>query len=176
MRNPATVIFTAITFCCLTATTAVASGPAKETASAKASGEAAHGAKTGDKKTLGEEAGKKSKDKEKARVISTSPSYIGLDPIYTTILDGDVVVGTLMLGIGLDVPDQRLHDEIVQTMPRLRDLYLRSMLAYTSTGVRTWRQPDAEEIAARLQAATERHYKRKGVKVLLAQLAMRLNH
>lgn len=172
MRNSATALFTVLTFFYLVAPTAVASGPAKETTS----GEAKHAAKSDDKKTLGQEAGKKSKDKEKARVISTSPSYIGLDPIYTTILDGDVVVGTLMLGIGLDVPDPKLHDEIVQTMPRLRDLYVRSMLAYTSSGVRTWRQPDAEEIAARLQAATERHYKHKGVKVLLAQLAMRLNH
>lgn len=176
MRNSATTIFIALTFFSLSAFQAMASGPAKKDASAKASAEASHSAKSDGKKTLGEEAGKKSKDKEKARVISTSPSYIGLDPIYTTILDGDVVVGTLMLGIGLDVPDQKLHDEIVQTMPRLRDLYLRSMLAYTSSGVRTWRQPDAEEIAARLQAATERHYKKKGVKVLLAQLAMRLNH
>lgn len=175
MCKPATALCIAFIGFCFAAAPATASGPAKEAAPAKAAGDTTHSAKSDGKKTLGEEAGKKSKDKEKARVLSTSPSYIGLDPIYTTILDGDVVVGTLMLGIGLDVPDQQLHDEIVQTLPRLRDIYLRSMLSYTASGVRTWRQPDAEEIVARLQAATERHYKRKGVKVLLAQLAMRLN-
>ncbi|MGB8602023.1 MAG: hypothetical protein WCD42_07490 [Rhizomicrobium sp.] len=115
------------------------------------------------------------KSKENAHVLATSPSYIGIDPIYTTILDGDMVIGTLMLGIGLDVPDQKLHDEVVQNMPRIRDLYVRSMLSYTASGIRPWRQPSAEDIADRLQQATDRHLKRKGVRVLLAQVAMRLN-
>lgn len=119
---------------------------------------------------------KKKPDKDTAHVISTSPSYIGVDPIYTTILDGDAVVGTMMLGIGLDVPDPRLHDEVSHMMPKLRDLYVRSMLYYTSVSIRPWRAPDVADLAAQLQQATDRHLKRKGVRVLLAQVAMRMNH
>lgn len=143
-------------------------------AGAAPAGEAKPAAKSGEGKAADTKGGSK-KAKENAHVLATSPSYIGIDPIYTTILDGDVVVGTLMLGIGLDVPDQKLHDEIVQNMPRIRDLYVRSMLSYTASGIRPWRQPSADEIADRLQQATDHHLKRKGVRVLLAQVAMRLN-
>lgn len=119
-------------------------------------------------------AGKKANKKD-ARVISTSPDYLGLDPIYTTILDGDIIAGTLMLGIGLDIPDPQLRDSVSTNMPMLRDLYVRTMLSYTAVNIRPWRQPDVEDIAARLQSVTDRKLKRKGVRVLLAQVAIRLN-
>lgn len=144
---------------------------------AAAEGAAAGGKNAPEKKQTIAEGQKKKNDKDTAHVVSTSPSYIGIDPIYTTILDGDAVVGTMMLGIGLDVQDPRLHDEVSHKMPELRDLYIRSMLYYTSVSIRPWRAPDVVDIAAKLQEATDKRMKRKGaVRVLLAQVAMRLNH
>ena len=131
-----------------------------------------------DKKTdnpADKKADKKS-GKNESHSISTSPSYLGIDPIYTTILDQDTVAGTFMLGIGLDVPDPTLRGQIVQNMPMYRDLYVRTILAYTSVNIRSWRQPDVEDIAARLQAATDKKLKHKGVRVLLSQVATRINH
>lgn len=113
--------------------------------------------------------------KDATHVISTSDSYVGIDPIYTTIFSGDQIVGTLMLGIGLEVPDENLRSKIEERLPVLRDLYVRTMVIYAMTSVRPWRQPDAEGIASVLQTATDRKLKSKGARVLLAQLAIRLN-
>ncbi len=119
---------------------------------------------------------KAKKDKNGDHVVATSPSYIGIDPIYTTILDDDNIGGLLMVGIGLDVPDEHLRAEVVRIMPSLRDLYVRSMLSFTAANVHPWRQPDPVAIADKLQRVTDYRLNRKGAKVLLAQVAIRLNH
>ena len=106
--------------------------------------------------------------------ITQSASYLMIDPIYTTIMAGDKIVGLLMIGIGLDVPNSELRGQTESTMPVLRDVYVRSLLAYSATSVRPWRQPDVGEIADRLQRATDRTLGRQGAHILLAQVAMRL--
>jgi len=129
-----------------------------------------------DEKAPAEKSAAKDKDKkDKAHAASASPSYLGIDPIYTTIMDGDSISGLLMVGIGLDVPDEKLRAEVERIMPELRDLYIRSLLAFTATSVRPWRQPDAAAIADKLQRVTDLKLRRKGVRVLLAQVAIRLN-
>ena len=82
--------------------------------------------------------------------------------------------GMLMVGIGLDIPNDALHAEVDRAMPVLRDAYLRNLMAFTATSVRTDEQPDVTMIADRLQAVTDRALKRKGAKVLLAQVAIRV--
>lgn len=114
--------------------------------------------------------------KDATHVVSTSSAYIGIDPIYTTIFTGDRISGSLMLGIGLDVEDKTLRDKVAQMQPVLRDLYVRTMLAYAAVSVRPWRKPDPVAIANRLQLVTDRKLKAKGAKILLAQLAIRLTN
>ncbi|MGC9953940.1 MAG: hypothetical protein ABSD21_06655 [Rhizomicrobium sp.] len=106
--------------------------------------------------------------------ITQSASYLMIDPIYTTIIDGDKIAGLLMIGIGLDVPNAELRAQTEDEMPVLRDVYVRSLMAFTATSVRPWRQPDVGEIADRLQRATDRTLGRRGARILLAQVAMRL--
>jgi flagellar basal body-associated protein FliL len=130
-----------------------------------------------DKKSDTKKDAKKQKDKanENAHVTAASPTYLGFDPLYTTIIEDDGDRGLLMVGFGLDVPDAHLRAEVENLRPKLLDLYVRSMMLYTSANVRTWRQPDAAAIADRLQQVTNLLLKRKGAKVLLAQVAIRLN-
>ena len=106
--------------------------------------------------------------------ITQSVSYLMIDPIYTSIMDGNKIVGLLMIGIGLDVPNGDLRAQTEKKMPVLRDVYVRSLMAFSATSVRPWRQPDVGEIADRLQRVTDRTLKRKGARLLLAQVAMRL--
>jgi len=113
--------------------------------------------------------------KEAVHKITQSDSYLMIDPIYTSIMDGDRPLGLLMVGIGLDVPDAGLRDEVVAAMPRLRDAYVRNLVSFSATSVRPWRQPDVAEIADRLQRVTDRLLQRPGARILLAQVAMRLN-
>jgi len=106
--------------------------------------------------------------------VTQSPSYIEVDPMYATILDDDRPVGMLMIGVGLDIPDEKLRAEAVHAMPVLRDAYVRNMMNFSTTSVRSWKQPDVTVIADRLQAVTDRALGRKGAKLLLAQVAMRI--
>jgi flagellar basal body-associated protein FliL len=106
--------------------------------------------------------------------ITQSPSYLMVDPLYETIIDDDKPCGLLMVGIGLDVPDPALRAEVTRTMPVLRDAYVRNMMNFSTTSVHPWEQPDVEAIADRLQRVTDRALRRKGAKVLLAQVALRL--
>jgi flagellar basal body-associated protein FliL len=108
--------------------------------------------------------------------ITQSVSYLMLDPIYTTIVNDNQAGGMLMIGIGLDVPDAALRDEVTRSLPVLRDAYLRNMMAFTAGAVRTDAQPDVDAIADRLQSVTDRALKKKGARVLLAQVALRVTH
>jgi flagellar basal body-associated protein FliL len=102
-----------------------------------------------------------------------SKSYIGVDPIYTTIVTDDRAAGMLMVGTGLDVPDAKLREEVRRSLPVLRDAYVRNLMTFTANVVRTDTQPDVGMIADRLQAVTDRALGKKGAKVLLAQVAIR---
>jgi flagellar basal body-associated protein FliL len=103
-----------------------------------------------------------------------SKSYIGIDPIYTTIVADNHPAGMLMVGAGLDVPDDKLRDDVTRSLPVLRDAYIRNLMTFTANIVRTDAQPDVAMIADRLQAVTDRALGKKGAKVLLAQVAIRV--
>lgn len=106
--------------------------------------------------------------------VTQSVSYVEIDPMYATILDADKPVGILMIGVGLDIPNAKLRDEARHAMPVLRDALIRSLMNFSTTSVRTWKQPDVVEMAARLQRVTDRALGRKGATLLLAQVAMRV--
>ena len=106
--------------------------------------------------------------------ITQSASYLEVDPIYSTIVGDNRPQGMLMVGIGIDVPDAALRDEVTRSLPVLRDAYVRSLMAFTATAVRTDAQPDVGTIASRLQDVTDRALKKKGARVLLAQVALRV--
>ena len=122
-------------------------------------------------------AGDPPKDKKKAAVhkITQSESYMMIEPFYASIMDGSRPLGLLMVGIGLDIPDPALRERIEHEMPRLRDAYVRSLMSFAATNVRAWRQPDVVAMADRLQTVTDRYLARKGARVLLAQVMIRLN-
>jgi flagellar basal body-associated protein FliL len=107
--------------------------------------------------------------------LTQAVSYLSLDPIYTTIVDDNRAQGMLMVGVGLDVPDEALRDVATRSMPVLRDAYVRSLMAFAATQVRTDAQPDVVQLANRLQSVTDRALGKKGAKILLAQVAIRVS-
>jgi hypothetical protein len=106
--------------------------------------------------------------------VTQSESYVAFEPIYATIVDAGRPCGMLMVHFGLDIPNEDLRDEATRSQPVLRDAYVRNLLSFTATAVRPWRQPDVNVIAERLQHLTDRALKKKGARVLLAQVAMRI--
>jgi hypothetical protein len=113
--------------------------------------------------------------KQPKHKLTQADSYLMIDPMYAAILDGDHPVGMLMLGVGVDIPDATLRAEARHAMPVLRDAFVRNLMNFSTTSVRPDRQPDVTVIADRLQAVTDRVLGRKGAKLLLAQVAMRIS-
>jgi hypothetical protein len=108
------------------------------------------------------------------RKTTQSESYVVLDPMYATILEGSKPRGLLMVELGLDVPDGALRARVSHALPALRDAYVRSLIAYGATAVRAWRQPSVDDIAERMQTITDRLVGGPGAKVLMAQTAIRV--
>lgn len=125
----------------------------------------------------GEKGGKDKKDDKKdGKKMTLSESFVGLDPLDTSILDGNRPLGLLRVGIGLDVPSKELRDQVEQDMPRLRDAYIRALISFSAINVRSWRQPDVVALADRLQGVTDRVLKKKGARILLGQVMIQLNN
>jgi hypothetical protein len=108
------------------------------------------------------------------RKTTQSESYVVIDPMYATIIEGNKPRGLLMVELGLDVPDAALRERVNHALPALRDAYVRNLIAYGATAVRAWRQPSVDDIAGRMQAVTDRLVGGPGAKVLMAQTAMRV--
>lgn len=114
------------------------------------------------------------KQKAPEHKTTQSESYIQLDPIYTTIVSDNRAAGMLMVSAGLDVADANLREVVNHSLPVLRDAYVRNLMIFTANVVRPDEQPDVELIADRLQAVTDRALKKKGARILLAQVAIRI--
>jgi len=108
------------------------------------------------------------------RKTTQSESYVAIDPMYATIIEGNKPRGLLMVELGLDIPDTAMRDRVTRALPALRDAYVRSLISYGATAVRAWRQPSVDDIAVRMQALTDRLIGGPGAKVLMAQTAIRV--
>ena len=75
----------------------------------------------------------------------------------------------------IDFQDARMGPDTYDLVSLLRDAYVRNLLSFTATAVRPWQQPSVEVISERLQRLTDRALKKKGARVLLAQVAMRIS-
>ena len=111
---------------------------------------------------------------EAQRKTTQSESFVAIEPMYATILEGSKPRGLLMIELGLDIPDTEMRDRVNHALPALRDAYVRSLIAYGSTAVRAWRQPSVDDIADRMQTITDRLMGGPGAKVLMAQTAIRV--
>lgn len=108
------------------------------------------------------------------RKATQSESYVVIEPMYASIIDGVTPRGLLLVELGLDIPDSTLRERVAQNLPAMRDAYLRALLSYAATSVRVWRQPNVEDIANRMQAITNKIVGREGAKVLMSQTAIRI--
>ena len=119
-------------------------------------------------------AGAEASEAPAQRKTTQSESFVPIDPMYTTILEGSRPRGLLMIEFGLDIPDAAMRARVSHALPALRDAYVRSLMAYGSTAVRAWRQPNVDDIADRMQTITDRLMGGPGAKVLMAQTAIRV--
>jgi flagellar basal body-associated protein FliL len=115
--------------------------------------------------------GGKPKSKSPAkRQITTLAGWVDVDPFTVSIVQRQVVTGTLMVTFGIDVPDEGLRAKAEGILPRLRNNWLLAIHQYAATNLRPRVQPDIDGLANRLQRVTDETLGKPGAKVLLSNV------
>ena len=93
-------------------------------------------------------------------------TFVEVRPLTATMIRTNGRRGALTVEVGLDVPDPALNLRATQSIPLLRDAYVRIIQAY-ALGLTPGSTPSADYLAITLQRETDRVLKRKGAKLLL---------
>jgi hypothetical protein len=93
-------------------------------------------------------------------------TYIAIDTLTATVLAGNGRREVMTVQAGVDAQDPKLHDYAEKVTPRLQDAYAQELQLYAG-GLSSGSPPDADYIARRLQAATDRILGKPGGRFLL---------
>jgi hypothetical protein len=93
-------------------------------------------------------------------------TYAPFPPINAMVVHADGTRGVLSVQGGLDAKDPKLRARATASLPRLRDAWSRTLSVY-ALALRPGAPPDADQIADRLQRATDQTLQRPGARVLI---------
>lgn len=105
------------------------------------------------------------KDKKKGG----GESFVQLAAITANVMRVDGRPGIFTVEAGLDVPDAALRARVEALTPRLRAAYMETLQQFAG-GLGRGLAPDADRLAAALQASTDRTLGRKGARLLLGTI------
>lgn len=112
---------------------------------------------------------KKAKPKAAKRSHTTLVSYVMVDPFMISVVQDQEVRGSMIIGFGLDIPDEALRLKAEAIMPRLRDGWLMALNRYAGLSLRPKRAADVALIATKLENLTTQILGQPGAKVLMHQ-------
>ena len=95
--------------------------------------------------------------------------YIQMLALTGTVIRPDHRRGVLTVEVGLDVPDQALHDLANQSQPRLRAGFVEFIIGYAAH-LSPGSPPDADYIEMELQRRANQLLGRPGARVLLGTI------
>lgn len=104
------------------------------------------------------------------RTLTSSQTYMPLDPLTATVQADHRARGLLQIEAGLEISDSRLRHRVEQNMPRLRNAWVSALSVYTGVNYRFGDIPDADRIAAILQEATDITLGQEGAQVLIGMI------
>jgi hypothetical protein len=93
-------------------------------------------------------------------------SFVSIDTLTATVLAGNGRHQVMTVQSGVDCPDHALHDYAEKVTPRLRDAFAQELQLYAG-GLPSGSPPDADYIARRMQAATDRVLGKPGGRFLI---------
>lgn len=107
------------------------------------------------------------------RKLTSAVSWVSVSPINVAVLRRNRIQGMFLVEFGLDIPDEAMRAKAEATLPRMRDVWLRSMSDFATTRVKIGRQADLATLTSRLQTTTDQMLGGPGAKVLLQQAVVR---
>lgn len=104
------------------------------------------------------------------RRISSADSYLPIPTLSTAVLGRISATGTLVVDVGLDVPDATLRGRARSLQPRLLDALRTALASYASTYYRDRSAPDPDTLGRLMQGAVDRTLGQQGARLLMSNI------
>lgn len=102
--------------------------------------------------------------------LTSAESYLPLPTLSAGVLHRYSTQGTLVVDMGLDIPDETLRRRARANEPRIRDALRTALATYASTYYRDRTPPDPAQLTRLMQAAVDRTLGGAGAQVLLVNI------
>jgi flagellar basal body-associated protein FliL len=102
--------------------------------------------------------------------LTSAETYLPMPTLSAGVLQRNDNQGTIVVDMGLDIPDADLRRRAQLNAPRLRDALRTALANYSSTYYRVRTAPDPTELTRQMQVAVNRVLGARGARVLLANI------
>jgi flagellar basal body-associated protein FliL len=102
--------------------------------------------------------------------LTSANSWLPMPTLSACILTRESTDGTIIVDLGIDVPDAALRQRANANGPRIRDALLTALSTYANVYYRTHTEPDPDTITRLLQRAVDQTLRAQGSRVLLVNV------
>jgi hypothetical protein len=102
--------------------------------------------------------------------LTSAESFVPLPTLSAGVLLRHSTQGTIVLDMGLDIPDAQLRRRARLNEPRLRDALRTALATYAQTYYRDRTRPDPTQLTRLLQQSVDRTLGASGARVLLVNI------
>jgi len=102
--------------------------------------------------------------------LTSAESYLPLPTLSAGVLHRYSTQGTLVVDVGLDIPDEALRNRARANEPRLRDALRTALATYATTYYRDRTAPDPAQLTRLMQQSVDRILGAAGAQVLLVNI------
>lgn len=102
--------------------------------------------------------------------LTSAESFVPIPTLAAGVLQRQSTQGTLVVDMGIDVPDEALRRRAQLNAPRLRDALRTALATYASTYYRDRTAPDPTTLTRIMQQSIDRTLGAQGARVLLVNI------
>lgn len=102
--------------------------------------------------------------------LTSAESFMPMPTLSAGVLQRNASHGTIVVDMGLDIPDAALRNRAQLNAPRLRDALRTALAAYASTYYRDRTAPDPATLTRLMQQSIDRTLGGTGARVLMVNI------
>ena len=102
--------------------------------------------------------------------LTSAESFLPMPTLSAGVLQRQASLGTIVVDMGLDIPDEALRRRAQLNAPRIRDGLRTALATYSSTYYRDRTAPDPATLTRLLQQSVDRVLGAQGARVLLVNI------
>ncbi|MEZ5961734.1 MAG: hypothetical protein R3C30_15130 [Hyphomonadaceae bacterium] len=102
--------------------------------------------------------------------LTSAETYLPMPTLSAGVLQRNANQGTIVVDMGLDIPDAALRRRAQLNAPRIRDALRTALATYSSVYYRVRTAPSPDDLTRQMQTAVDRVLGAPGARVLLANI------